>query len=520
MNYKWDFFIAHASSDRTVAEDLYERLTKDARVFLDSRSLKLGDDWDLVLREAQQNSLVTVVLISRHTDNAYYQREEIAASVALARSGGGHRVVPVYLDKEAAQSDSIPYGLRLKHGITLSDEVDVFNVWESLVTLKSQLQNESETEIELARRRQVSDLVLVVSVEGSTSTPWDSKDTVLSYRVDRSESSVSISPSMPYLDRYHVGGPISDIRYNYMPFEWGFPNLDFRVVNNGHRTIFFTEVCFELTSSRLDPRPVLVIRTDSYRSNALHFSLSNEGWETPQNLRAEFHLVPIGADLEMPANAAYRHKVIIEDFSEATNVNISAAFHDSGVDLEGLRSLQSSHGRLACFQESFESLKGGDWSAPTPATDEFKRLLDCLGAFRRGAGSVKGEFIYDALSLGGVMKERRVKFSTTVYIVDEYLAGAPAPPTFQYAAKFDVDRQKYEVRVPISHVLKPAEADRFTVRIGMDKSSVHSFIAKLLYNDGQQIASPMVNLIGFVPRSGAHYIRDRSGPRFSDDQSE
>src|SRR5262245_55626966 len=134
--YKWDFFIAHASPDKVIAGQLYDRLNPTAPTFLDSRSLELGDDWDLELREAQKSSLVTVVLISDHADQAYYQREEIVAAIALARSKGDHRVVPVYINSEAASSDAVPYGLRLKHGITLSDSVGLGELSDALLRLR------------------------------------------------------------------------------------------------------------------------------------------------------------------------------------------------------------------------------------------------------------------------------------------------------------------------------------------------------------------------------------------------
>ena len=102
--YEWDFFIAHAGADKRPAEKLYDYLKPKSRVFLDCRSLVLGDDWDTELRRAQKTSLVTVVLISEKTEAAYYQREEIAAAIALARANAAqHRVVPVFLDRHALQ---------------------------------------------------------------------------------------------------------------------------------------------------------------------------------------------------------------------------------------------------------------------------------------------------------------------------------------------------------------------------------------------------------------------------------
>src|SRR5689334_8546276 len=96
---QWDFFIAHASADRELAEQLYDVLTSDSRTFLDSRCLVPGDNWDTELIKAQRNSLITVVLISKNTGEAYYEGEEIATAIEMSRGEDKrHRVVPVLLE--------------------------------------------------------------------------------------------------------------------------------------------------------------------------------------------------------------------------------------------------------------------------------------------------------------------------------------------------------------------------------------------------------------------------------------
>ena len=116
------------------------------KVFLDSKSIKLGGDWDKALSIAQQSALVTVVLISASTDDAYYQREEIATAVAGARSERGHCVVPVYLSKDASKSENIPYGLRLKHSVTLSNDFSISDLALRLTELLRELTSSASTE--------------------------------------------------------------------------------------------------------------------------------------------------------------------------------------------------------------------------------------------------------------------------------------------------------------------------------------------------------------------------------------
>lgn len=114
----WDFFIAHSSSDTQSAEDLF-LLLKPHRAFLASQCLIPGDDWDREISIAQQQSLVTVVLVSSKTKRSYYQRDEIAAAIAMAReSRTAHRVIPVFLDNLIAQKQ-MPYGLQIKHGLSI-----------------------------------------------------------------------------------------------------------------------------------------------------------------------------------------------------------------------------------------------------------------------------------------------------------------------------------------------------------------------------------------------------------------
>lgn len=140
MDYSWDFFIAHAGPDMQIAETLYSVLASKANVFLDSRSLKPGDDWDREVPRAQRSSRITVVLISANTDKAYYEREEIAAAIAMARENEErHRVVPVYIGATAGAE--IPYGLRSKHGLNAGGVADLTRITTQLLQLLQELQS-------------------------------------------------------------------------------------------------------------------------------------------------------------------------------------------------------------------------------------------------------------------------------------------------------------------------------------------------------------------------------------------
>jgi len=137
----WDLFIAHAGPDLALAKQLYALVHTQVKTFLDSECVKLGDDWDAMLSGAQSQTLVSVVLVSTNTDKAYYQREEIAAAIAMARKDAeSHRVVPIFVGKDGEEA-AIPYGLRLKHGIILSDELNLEDAADRLIELVHQLRS-------------------------------------------------------------------------------------------------------------------------------------------------------------------------------------------------------------------------------------------------------------------------------------------------------------------------------------------------------------------------------------------
>lgn len=122
----WDLFLAYAGPDQARAKELRELLGGEAAVFFAAESVQLGDDWDRTIASAQRASRVTVVLVSESTDEAYYQREEVAAAVAMARDAGSkHRVVPLYLDGWPSERCGVPYGLRLKHGLVVDDTLSL-----------------------------------------------------------------------------------------------------------------------------------------------------------------------------------------------------------------------------------------------------------------------------------------------------------------------------------------------------------------------------------------------------------
>jgi hypothetical protein len=169
IGYSWDFFLAHADADKEAAENLYNLLTPQSKVFLDCRCLLLGDNWDQKLASAQISSLISVVLVSSNTEWAYYEREEIAAAVDMARRNEkDHRVVPVYLDDRA--STQVPYGLRLKHGLSIPEIGGLQNAAQELLQLLEQVKGLERTMQHLVMSQKVA---LNKLAQGTTKERFD-----------------------------------------------------------------------------------------------------------------------------------------------------------------------------------------------------------------------------------------------------------------------------------------------------------------------------------------------------------
>jgi hypothetical protein len=134
----WDFFLAHTGADTPLAEKLCDLLTNDSNVFLDSRVLLPGDIWGQELTQAQRSSRITVVIVSPRADQAFYQQEEIAAAIALARHDKTkHRVVPLFVTGAPSPESVVPYGLRSLHSIYIHDEESLTQAAQRLLNLLS-----------------------------------------------------------------------------------------------------------------------------------------------------------------------------------------------------------------------------------------------------------------------------------------------------------------------------------------------------------------------------------------------
>ena len=98
MNLK-HIFISHATQDARIASDLAEHLRNaDHETRIDTKDLSLGDNAVAFMNEGIANAGVVIILFSKHTPRAEWQKLEIDAAVWNQVAQDGGRCVVVRLD--------------------------------------------------------------------------------------------------------------------------------------------------------------------------------------------------------------------------------------------------------------------------------------------------------------------------------------------------------------------------------------------------------------------------------------
>ncbi len=100
---KLHVFLCHASQDKPVVRELYQRLLKEDWIdpWLDEEKLFPGQDWNLEIKKAVEDSDAVIVCVSSVSvaKEGYVQRElRQVLDIALEKLEGAIFVIPVRLD--------------------------------------------------------------------------------------------------------------------------------------------------------------------------------------------------------------------------------------------------------------------------------------------------------------------------------------------------------------------------------------------------------------------------------------
>ena len=417
------------------------------------------------------------------------------------------------VSEQLQKLDMLQYGLCNDiNGISDPTQKDkllqrIIEIKTKMMEVVLQMQNNLEAK---STANKISVNVSVLNKENKDS--FSDKENQLNYEVENVNNVIHITRTLGYLTKFEEGGLIKELFFHYIPFEWDFPNLDIKIVNNGDQTIFLSEAVFQISESIIDPYPLLVIKADRQGRNQMHFILINEGWGKVEDLEVNFNIIN-SDEQNLTVKEPFEHNIKIEDLIEQVSVDVTEALKKSGVDLtplinidKGLKNTRLENSKLVFEYE--------DGKTTIMEDEEYENLFkQCLGKFQDKRATIIGEITFTGITLSGEREKHIVKFKTIVYIINENRYGLIAPPSFQYGTKFLDEGENYEKRVPISHVLKPQEADRFNIKIGMDKSSRHFFKMKLIYNEGLELETQDIVLTTLIPRSGIRFIKSESSAK-------
>jgi len=381
------------------------------------------------------------------------------------------------------------------------------------------------------------ELVLIASVNASEAKsptptlilssyePDKTPDTTLEddhfrYRSYAEGSALVIQPDVTYLNEIRSGRVIQPLDFWYSPWaqKFTFPALDIKLVNNSSRTAFFHEAVFRIKKSRLDPRPIPILREAGYY---MSLPLTNIGWGPMRNCVLRFALTDSSSTDDFPFELG------LGDVHN--HPSLRHFFAQSGVNLEKLAALETVGGswwgserwiyfdKRSTFGEFFNDPDSVFRNCKRMRESDYEELRrEALGPFPNGGALVVGELEYTQLDSEGCESRQTYNFSVPVSIFGP-APGAPRPPTYTYNVRLKVDADSYTVTVPISQSIGAGKVDRFLVYIATDKSSLHEFDVLLRYNETEEIISRPIKLELFLSRLDAEYVdkkvTQRRGPR-------
>jgi TIR domain len=263
-------------------------------------------------------------------------------------------------------------------------------------------------------------------------------DRQVSYQEFINDGVLQVNYRLPYLDLYARGGPVAGVP-SEARIGWNYPALAIKVVNQTRQTVMCTHAILEVTESRENQEPLLMVVEGPNSS----LEIINEGWG--EVIDPVIHLtIPStmpSADRNRPP--VERRSLKIPSFTERTVAPIASFIPD----------------QLANAAVNF----------------------------------VEGEIEY-----GPPNQRTSVAFRTRINLPP--MTAGYTPVSFTYDAQLEAGKNGI-YRVPLSQTIKPGEADHFLLRIGSDRTARYRFQVAVIGIDGTELVRQPVELDLFVPRT-------------------
>ena len=264
-----------------------------------------------------------------------------------------------------------------------------------------------------------------------------------------------------------------------MSFE--FPCLDVKILNNGDKTLLFSEAVLAVKKSAPDLAPVVFL--ESGYDQIQYMRLRNDGWGKIEGGRLDFDLFREGGKTPIGKHRFHRE---LGPFSESTDVSVTAELEALGVDAKKLKAENA----LQMGREKIEQALGK--LAVHMEKDGF-RMDYSVGC--------AGDLELDWKDAAGAAQKTRVKFKAKILVVPPDGLGAPGPVEGAYQALLEADRADYTVRVPITQEARAGQMTRCVLTVGVPRSSKHELTLRLGTADGAVVESGPIRLEALLTRS-------------------
>jgi hypothetical protein len=226
----------------------------------------------------------------------------------------------------------------------------------------------------------------------------------------------------------------------------------------------------------------------------------NDGWGKARDCRFRFSLLPDHLPL-LPKDVVAAHEQALEDIETMIAVDVKQALLTEGVDLDQFREKGRSGNIVRIDERSGVTIS-------LPEQELGKRYSTIWGRFTNGYAKVFGRLDYRSSGQYGEDREYTSFILSRVPLRADWRVGEASPPSAHYSIKLEYDRSDYRVTAPISHSLKPNEADRFTVKLHAERSSTHDLRLSLMAGD-KVFHARRIALGLFSPRSWGSLCTER-----------
>jgi hypothetical protein len=276
----------------------------------------------------------------------------------------------------------------------------------------------------------------------------------LTYGYSREGDKVVIDYEMPYLELLAKGGLIPETEQSPRLFDWRFPALAVKIVNNTENTLFLTEAAVEVKAAGVNREPVLMVeRAGAY--DRLRFW--NEGWGTVVDPVMRFDVVSEEACEGKDFWPEETHTLELESFAEEQQVVVTDFIPAEILDVKSVQSRASMETKYACVLGTLAYSSEGD-------------------------------------------RDYRVRFGVLIQLAGS-LVKPPVFSSFEYDLFLEAGRSGYTKRLALSQAIKAGEAEQFSIKVGTDRSADFELGFAFQTSTGGVVPANAVGVSIFVPRT-------------------